>query len=190
MYTLFLDTHNQEVVVVLYKDGEVKQAVNKVSGYQHSQIALPLIKEVMDKEGIFPKALDQIIVVIGPGSFTGVRIAVTIAKTMAYALNIPLKTIDSLNIKAISYDSDTDFYVSVLEKNGAYVGYFSKEGNKIGEYAYYSKSEYKKFLEENEVKEVEEIDYEKLIVYMNNQEAIPVHAVKPLYIKRIEVLKK
>ena len=88
------------------------------------------------------------------------------------------------------YDSDTDFYVSVLEKNGAYVGYFSKEGNKIGEYAYYSKSEYKKFLEENEVKEVEEIDYEKLIVYMNNQEAIPVHAVKPLYIKRIEVLKK
>ena len=103
MYTLFLDTHNQEVVVVLYKDGEVKQAVNKVSGYQHSQIALPLIKDVMDKEGIIPKALDQIIVVIGPGSFTGVRIAVTIAKTMAYSLNIPIKTIDSLHLKAISW---------------------------------------------------------------------------------------
>lgn len=190
MYTLFLDTHDKEVIVALYKEMKLVNIVDKVSGYQHSQIALPTIKSLLDEQGISPKDLKEIIVVIGPGSFTGVRIAVTIAKTMAYALNIPLKTIDSLNIKAISYDSDIDFYVSVLEKNGAYVGYFSKDGNKIGEYAYYSKSEYKKFLEENEVKEVEEIDYEKLIVYMNNQEAIPVHAVKPLYIKRIEVLKK
>ena len=189
MYTLFLDTHNQEVVVVLYKDGEVKQAVNKVSGYQHSQIALPLIKEVMDKEGISPNDLGQVIVVIGPGSFTGVRIAVTIAKTMAYSLNIPIKTIDSLQLKAISIDSKEDFYVSVLEKNGAYVGKFSSEYVPFGEYSYYSKKEYDSFLEENEVKDVDKIDYNRLYEMVKTFESINPHAVKPLYIKRIEVTK-
>ncbi len=189
MYTLFLDTHDQEVVVVLYKDKNIIEVVNKVSGYQHSQVALPTIKEVLEKEGIVPQDLKQIIVVVGPGSFTGVRIAVTIAKTMAYTLNIPIKTIDSLKLKAISIDCDNDFYVSVLEKNGAYVGKFKNNYEKIGEYSYYTKSEYDNFLSNNEVKEVKEIDYKKLINIINSFEAVNPHAVKPLYIKRIEAMK-
>ena len=181
MYTLFLDTHDKEVVTALYKDMKLVKAVNKVSGYQHSQVALPLVKSLLDEQGITPKDVGEIIVVIGPGSFTGVRIAVTIAKTMAYALNIPLKTIDSLKIKAISSENKSDFYVSVLEKNGAYVGRFTSDGDSIGEYSYYSKSEYENFLSNNEVIDVDEIDYDKLIEYMKKQEAVNPHAVN-LYI--------
>lgn len=190
MYTLFLDTHDQEVVVVLYKDKKVLNVVNEVSGFHHSQVALPTIKSVLDNEGITPHDLGEIIVVIGPGSFTGVRIAVTIAKTMAYTLNIPIRTIDSLNIKAISSNMKSDCYVSVLEKNGAYVGNFSKDGKKIGEYSYYGKSDYEKFIKDNKVIDVDKIDYEKVINFVGKQEPINPHSVKPLYIKRIEAIKK
>ena len=189
MYTLFLDTHSQEVVVVLYKDKKVLQVVNKISGYQHSQVALPTIKAILEKEGIAPRDLGQIIVVVGPGSFTGVRIGVTIAKTMAYTLNIPIKMMDSLLIKAICGNEKNDFYVSVSEKNGSYVGKFSKEFNKIGDYFYCSKSEFEKFLENNKVVNIDKIDFEKVIKYVNKIEAVNPHSVKPLYIKGIEVLK-
>ena len=190
MYILYLDTHDQEVVVALFKDEKMIKVVNKVSGYQHSQVVLPTIKELLDEYELSPNDLGEIVVVIGPGSFTGVRIAVTIAKTMAYTLGIPLKTIDSLFLKALSCQSVSDYYVSVLEKNGAYVGKFSKELEKIGDYAYYSKSEYEKFLLKSIVIDVDKIDFEKAIHYLRKENAVNPHSVKPLYIKRIEALKK
>lgn len=189
MYTLFIDTHNQEVVVILYKNKKIVKHVNKLTGYQHSQVTLPTIKSVLEEEKIKPQDLNEIIVVVGPGSFTGVRIAVTIAKTMAYTLNIPIKTIDSLSLKAISCDMKEDFFVSVLEKNGAYLGKFSKDYKALGEFSYYSKSEYEKFLQENNVIDVDKIDYDKLINFMDKCDVTNPHAIKPLYIKRIEVLK-
>ncbi len=189
MYTLFLDTHANEVVVVLFKDKKIVDSVNKLSGYQHSQVALPTVKEVLDKEGIRPNDLGQIIVVTGPGSFTGVRIAVTIAKTMAYSLNIPIKTVDSLLLEAISYDSDKNFIVAVSEKNGAYIGKFTKDKEKIEEYYYLSKSEYNELLKSKEVINDISINYERLIDYVDRKDCVNPHAVKPLYIKRIEVLK-
>ena len=109
---------------------------------------------------------------------------------MAYTLNIPIRTIDSLNIKAISSNMKSDCYVSVLEKNGAYVGNFSKDGKKIGEYSYYGKSDYEKFIKDNKVIDVDKIDYEKVINFVGKQEPINPHSVKPLYIKRIEAIKK
>ena len=56
----------------------------------HSLRAMPAIEELFEKVGIVPADIDAIAVSEGPGSYTGARIGVTIAKTLAWTLGKPL----------------------------------------------------------------------------------------------------
>ena len=88
MNTLFIDTHLWDIIIILLHDGLVVKKEEVKNKKNNSEYIFPSIVKVID--GI---KLDEIIVVNGPGSFTGVRLGVTIAKTLAYTLNIPIKTI-------------------------------------------------------------------------------------------------
>lgn len=186
MYTLFIDTHDKNVVIILYKDNSILDLNIENSNFGHSQITLPRIKEMLDKYNLKPQDLNTIAVVIGPGSFTGIRIGVTIAKTLAYTLNIPIKTIDSLKLKAIAYPSSEDFIISMEDKNGAYIGKFNKDYEPLEDYKYLSKKEYD--LIKDQVINIEP-NYQELIKYINLLDSINPHKVNPIYIKRIAVEK-
>ena len=84
---------------------------------------MPTIKKALDG-----KNPEKIYVVNGPGSFTGVRLGVTIAKTFAYTLEIPIKTISSLELKAVSL-VEKNKIVGVKENNGYYIGIFDEDNN-------------------------------------------------------------
>ena len=83
MYSLFIDTHIYDIVVILFKNGKIfkKSIIEKARGSE----LLPCIKELTDLNDI-----NEIIVVNGPGSFTGIRTGITVAKTIAYVKNIPI----------------------------------------------------------------------------------------------------
>ena len=66
----------------------------------HSVGAMPAVEEVMKKAGITPADLDAIAVSEGPGSYTGVRIGVTVAKTLAWSLQKPLVGVSSIKVLA------------------------------------------------------------------------------------------
>lgn len=66
----------------------------------HSQIIIPMIRQVMDDAGIKPHDLHGIAVTGGPGSFTGLRIGMSVAKTMGLALKIPVMGIPTLELLA------------------------------------------------------------------------------------------
>ncbi len=68
----------------------------------HSVRAMPAIEMLMNECDIKPSDLTKIVVAKGPGSYTGVRIGVTIAKTLAWTLNIPLVGVSSLEVLAAS----------------------------------------------------------------------------------------
>ncbi len=66
----------------------------------HSIRLMPAIDQLMKEVGISTKELEKIVVAAGPGSYTGVRIGVTTAKTLAWSLDIPIIGVSSLAVMA------------------------------------------------------------------------------------------
>ena len=100
MTILAIDTSNLTLGVALVKDGKVIAEHISHLKKNHSVRAMPAIDELLKECGLEPNDLTQIAVAKGPGSYTGVRIGVTIAKTLAWSLNIPIKTVSSLEVLA------------------------------------------------------------------------------------------
>ena len=84
---LFIDTH-AELITVALKNKDKLYIKTKESEYSHSVFTMPMIEELFKENNLNVKDLKKIIAVNGPGSFTGIRIGLSIAKTMAYALSI------------------------------------------------------------------------------------------------------
>lgn len=185
MYTLFIDTHSYKIILVLYKDNKVIVKNEVETKQSHSVTTMPILIDTLNKANIDIKDIKEILVVNGPGSFTGVRIGVTIAKTLAYTLQITIKTLSSLLIKAVSFSHD-EVRIIEREKNGVFVGMFDKNNKLIRDYVYINNGDY--IQESKDIEEVD-IDYEKIISFAKSIESTNPHAVNPLYVKIIEVQK-
>ena len=179
MNTLFIDTHYLDIIITLLKDGIVVNKKEVINKKNNSEYIFPTIIDVLKDEKI-----DEIIVVNGPGSFTGVRLGVTIAKTFAYSLKISLKTIDSLKVVAISTSSKK---VALGDGNGYYIGYFNDKYEPIKPYIYLSFEEFNSLSDKNEYIKDYILDVEKVNNYLKDKESINPHEAKPLYIKKIGV---
>lgn len=187
MYSLYIDTHDRTVLIILFKDGKIltKNEINSLN--KHSEIALPAIVQVLEQNNLEINNIKEIIVVNGPGSFTGVRIAVTISKTLAYCLNIPIKVIDALTVIAINDKRDKKI-VAIEDRNGAFVGVFNDSYEQLEDFVYLNKSVYVEYKENNEVLTDIEVDYENVYDYVKSLEPLNPHDIKPLYIKGISAL--
>lgn len=98
---LHIETATKVCSVALSADGELVQIREfKDEGYSHGEQLTILIQEVLDLEGIKPENLSAVSVSAGPGSYTGLRIGVSTAKGLCYALNIPLISVDTLQSMA------------------------------------------------------------------------------------------
>ncbi len=100
MKTLAIDTSNQTLAVAVVDGQEVLGQSQTMAIKNHSTALMPAIDGLMQAVGIAPKELEQIVVAKGPGSYTGLRIGVTTAKTLAQTLNIPLIGVSSLKAVA------------------------------------------------------------------------------------------
>ncbi|WP_096201975.1 tRNA (adenosine(37)-N6)-threonylcarbamoyltransferase complex dimerization subunit type 1 TsaB [Bacillus sp. FJAT-45350] len=100
MKTLAIDTSNL-IMGVAVVDGEnvLGEMITNIKK-NHSLRLMPAIDELMREVGMKPKDLERIVVAEGPGSYTGVRIGVTTAKTLAWSLNIPIVGVSSLETLA------------------------------------------------------------------------------------------
>ena len=100
MKTLAIDTSNQTLAVAVVDGQEVLGQSQTMAIKNHSTALMPAIDGLMQAVGMAPKELEQIVVAKGPGSYTGLRIGVTTAKTLAKTLNIPLIGVSSLKAVA------------------------------------------------------------------------------------------
>ncbi|KHE69640.1 tRNA (adenosine(37)-N6)-threonylcarbamoyltransferase complex dimerization subunit type 1 TsaB [Halobacillus sp. BBL2006] len=100
MNILAIDTSNYVMGVAVLKNGVVAGEYITNIKKNHSIRLMPAIDQLMRETGTAPEDLDRIAVAHGPGSYTGVRIGLTTAKTMAWTLDIPVVGVSSLEAVA------------------------------------------------------------------------------------------
>ncbi|SEG69969.1 tRNA (adenosine(37)-N6)-threonylcarbamoyltransferase complex dimerization subunit type 1 TsaB [Paenibacillus sp. UNC499MF] len=100
-YVLALDTSTASLAVALLRDGCLVEEKHTIVERNHSIHLMPHLQELLASRGIQPKDLAAVVAGQGPGSYTGVRIAVTAAKTFAWSLGIPAAAVSSLEALAL-----------------------------------------------------------------------------------------
>lgn len=100
MIWLGIDTSHTPLAVAVVKDDQVLAEYKSSLKITHSIGTMPAIEELLKKADIKPNEIDAIAVAKGPGSYTGVRIGVTIGKTLAWTLKIPIVSVSSLQVLA------------------------------------------------------------------------------------------
>lgn len=190
MYTLFISTFDKLITIGLLKDGKTASILEKESSRNHSMFVMPMIDDILKNNKIETSYLNEIIVVNGPGSFTGVRLGVTIAKTLAYTLNIPIKTITSLEAFAVSIETTDNKLITISDLKGKYIGYFDTSNNLLEDYKYLKNNEYIEYIIDKEKYLIEntKFDLNKIYNYLKNVDSINPHLVNPIYIKGIDAL--
>ncbi len=109
-YILNLETATTICSITLTKNGEEIHCIEENSGnYSHAENLNPFIEKLLKEAKITVKDLNAIAISKGPGSYTGLRIGVSSAKGLCYALDIPLIAVSSLKVLAnlVEVDKDT-----------------------------------------------------------------------------------
>ncbi|CAM4509753.1 tRNA (adenosine(37)-N6)-threonylcarbamoyltransferase complex dimerization subunit type 1 TsaB [Paenibacillus typhae] len=97
---LALDTSTAILGVAVTEEGRVLHEINASGERNHSVHLLPIIEQAMQASGTDASMLKGIAVGVGPGSYTGTRIAVSAAKTLAWAWKVPVAGVSSLHALA------------------------------------------------------------------------------------------
>jgi len=198
--TLFIDTSSSFLYSGLVKDNEVVIEVKKAFAKELSERALFEIQGMFDVANIKPNEVDKIIVVNGPGSFTGIRIGVTIAKTFAWAMKTEIITVSSLEAMAVS-SCVPGLKVPLLDarRGCVFAGIYDEKNNVILDDCYISLEDLISKLEEKKEKytfitndniNLEKISYSpdilRIVKHLENKKSVNPHAVVPNYLKRTE----
>ena len=110
---LSIETGTDVCSVALANDGELMALRESDEGRDHAKKVALFVDELLRETGVQPDDLDAIAVGKGPGSYTGLRIGVSFAKGMCYALNIPLIAVGSLD--ALTEVAREDYDAGILD---------------------------------------------------------------------------
>ena len=131
MKVLAFDTSSKALSVAILDGENLLADVTVNIKKNHSINLMPAIDFLMKAVDLKPTDLDRISVAQGPGSYTGLRVAVATAKTLAYTLNIELVGVSSLYALAAAADFD-GLVVPVIDarRNNVYAGFY-KDGQSL-----------------------------------------------------------
>ena len=128
MRLLGFDTSTEACAVGVLADGRCYSRV-ELTPRRHTECVLPWSGQLLAEAGLKKSQLDAIAVGIGPGAFTGVRLAVSLAQGLALGLDIPVLGVSTLACIAQSCAHDGPIAVLMDARMGeCYVGFFQKQG--------------------------------------------------------------
>lgn len=138
MFLLGIDTSAKKGIVCLGEKEDI--IIQKIlSPHSSSQQLLPSLDILLKKRGKKIQDLEGIVVILGPGSFTGLRIGVSLAKSLAFTLKIPLVGIPSFDVWVASFPPGQGMICPLLKayRDKFYTAFYKKNERKV-----YRKSEY------------------------------------------------
>lgn len=204
MKALYIDTSADDVSISLLEGSKELKTINENIPNKHSVYTVNYINKVLKETSTTPEEIQKIYVVNGPGSFTGIRIGVTIAKTFAYLRNIKVVPISSL--KALSLTTTGKTIMSLIDfKHGHYyLGLYDENHNEILPEKYASKEEvlslitkYKPTIVSTQNITIDEINVPKytqnitkIITYYEKEAGIHPHRLQVNYLKEPQAVEE
>jgi len=197
MRSLFINTSNKRLIIGIVEDDKVLYEYSDVNNNDLSSRIMPIIDEAFTKSDLKPTDIDTIFVTNGPGSFTGIRIGLTIAKVMAWSLKIKVVPLSTLELM-VSGDYNYDYVLPLMDArrdnvfgalydknlnpiiNDSFISYediINKANDKVKDYVIVSHD--LKF-------EEPKYDIVKIIKKHINDKGINPHELNPNYLKMTE----
>lgn len=198
MISLFLDTCSAKLIVGVYN--EIDPIVLNIEENDNhlSERILPLIDNTLKQANKKISDINNIIVVNGPGSFTGIRIGVTVAKMLAWCGNIKISTVSELEVLA----SDPNQYTASLidaRRGYVYAGLYDKDGKNIIKDQHIKLTDFMIMLKKykdvvivsNDTFEIDNLNkpclnIDKIVERHLNDEGQNPHGINPQYLKLTE----
>ena len=172
MNILAIDTTTKKAEVSLALEDCINTYVEE-NEITHSEKLMPLVDKALKSANFNLNNVDCIACTIGPGSFTGVRIAIATVKALTYVLNIPIFAMNTLELMARSADNISNKYIlSVLDAK-----------NSRAYYALYTAENFEVIIDcknktiEDILEEIKNlgVDMQDVLVVSNNQEFLNLH---------------
>ncbi len=135
MYVLGIESATDVCGVSLAHNSVVLDEISREEKYVHAKLLVPMMQQLLLNQKMELAELDGIAISIGPGSFTGLRIGLSVAKGLAYASDIPLIAVSTIKSIAENYlkkkRNSAQSVVAVIEiqRNEFAVAQFSREAN-------------------------------------------------------------
>lgn len=123
MLTLCIDTAYKYLTCALIQDEQILASISLPCFKKQSEELFDVLKQVFDDAHVERNAIDSICISEGPGSYTGVRIAMSLAKTIGEVLPVDVYTISTLRLYAAGNPST--MVIMNARANRAYVGVFN-----------------------------------------------------------------
>ena len=200
MTVFYVDTSSNFLYTGIVKNNEL--IISKKLNLSHdlSTFAIDEVDKMFKESNLNVNDIDKIIVVSGPGSFTGIRVGMTLAKVYAYCLNKEITTITSLEAMNVSTDFDGLIiplidarrgyvYASIYENNEAILPSQHISLDKLKNIVSSMNKDYV-YVSNDNIKDLELIKYEpdilKIVLNYQNKESINPHLVEPTYFKLTE----
>jgi len=115
MKTLGIETSGNVGSVAICEGNSIIAEQSFEKGMRHGKELIPSIKSIFEENGFKPGDIDLIAVDVGPGSYTGIRVGITCAKTLAYSLNKPVIDVTSLDAISQNITNVYKFICPVLD---------------------------------------------------------------------------
>lgn len=204
MISLFLDTCSQIIRLGLLSDNKLIDYIEFTNDNKLSEKLLLAIRDMLDKNKYKINDVNRIYISVGPGSFTGIRIGVTVAKVIAWSLNIDIIPISSLEVMA-SFNTNKKYICSFMDARRGFVfaGVYDNELNTYIEDKYILFDELLEKIkdikddtlfvsnDDNYISCVKpEINVEKIVLKHINEKSVNPHNVNPIYLKLTEAEEK
>ncbi len=202
MISLFIDTSSKDVSIALFKDFQLLSYICEETKGGHSKYTVNDIHKVLIDSNMKPNDIEKIFVVTGPGSFTGLRIGVTIAKVFSYLQNIPVIEVSSLKMRSLSFQHD--YCISLIDAHHGnyYVGLYDKNNDDVIEEQFMKGEKLLSFIqkyhpvivsdEDGFIDDISyrrmDLDYSSIISYYYENEGLLCHLLNPKYLKLPQVL--
>ena len=172
MLTLAIDTSTSLLSLALVCGDKVLASYDEATKNNQSEILLSRIERMMADCQLKPSDLEQIAVAVGPGSYTGIRVGVAAAKSLGYALDIPVVAVSSLEVMAnfsleqycVSKQKPrTDLVVPMIDarRGTVFAGAYDSNGERIVSDGHYNMNDF-----------LEKLPKEKSIFYVADESLV------------------